>query len=188
MTGTFFVEFDDDEFDDDEFDDDEFDEFDDDEFDEFDEFDAEAIAEEAMWRRRIMAMHEAGHAAIAALLDGCRIVEVEIHDDPRGVAGSALTDDDDPWQMMLHTLAGPAAARLLTIRDTEDNGSDTATAEQISAATGLSVAAARREARRLVAEHRDAIERVAQALLAEGRLDGATVRELVRSRSGGKPL
>src|SRR5262249_54515534 len=91
------------------------------------------------------------------------------------------------WKRALVSLAGPAAEDRLqrypsadhpALWDTAWDGDARNAARYLSAIDG-DIAAAHREAVRLVARHWDAIERVADALAERGRLSGAEVDALI---------
>lgn len=128
---------------------------------------------------RGIAVHEAGHATVACLLGGVVSfvsVEPEAGSHGRAVHGPmSLTDE------AVVTMSGGVAQMLLSASTARmpHNYSDQQHALGLAGGDHNVCMKWHTEAKRLVLEHQDAIERVASALLQRGTLSGREVVALV---------
>ena len=137
------------------------------------------------------AFHEAGHAVIAHMLD----VAVQRVTLKRAITAPRRITARTPWKRALVSLAGPAAEdRFVGYPPAEHPAlwrsawaKDARNAASHLGAIDGDVAAAHREAVRLVREHWDAIARVAVALSEHGELSGDEVDVLI-ARPSRPPL
>lgn len=150
---------------------------------------------------REIAIHEAGHAVIA-LHFGWPITSVTISPDPESYgaanAPNLLNQANNPaeykrrcWEGLVISLAGLAAqSEVSEMHVAQECASDdlitanTFAADMIGDVAPLDQIlmvrkAGIRKAVRLVIQHEDAIERVADHLLAHTTIDGATLRDIV---------
>lgn len=134
-------------------------------------------------QQRCIAVHEAGHA-VAYLIVGERVIGAYLHPDGRGGVNfvarqpqpAAVWAGPSALRHML-ALSGPVSdTDLVDVAATGGVGANSDAVQlRAMAGQGIDITAARDAADTLVADHWDAIDRVAGALLDRGRLAGAEV-------------